>query len=80
MASSLGENVPTTNEGEEEENEDDGDGSTFEDLDEPLPIPAKKAGIAKSSAKSVPTTDKWTADIDGACQNRYGLDRPEMVE
>ena len=55
----------------------DSDGSMFEDLDEPLPAPAKRSGKAKSPTKSGPVC--WpAAEIDGMHQNRYAMDRPEM--
>ena len=62
---------------DEDEEAEDGDGSMFEDLDEPLPAPAKRSGKAKSPAKSGPVS--WPpAEIDGMCQNRYAVDQPEM--
>ena len=62
---------------DEDEEAEDGDGSMFEDLDEPLPAPAKRPGKAKSPAKSGPVS--WpAAEIDGVRQNRYAVDRPEM--
>ena len=61
----------------EDEEAKDSDGSMFEDLDEPLPAPAKRSSKAKSRAKSGPVC--WpAAEIDGMCQNRYAVDRPEM--
>ena len=61
----------------EDEGAEDGDSSMFEDLDEPLPAPAKRSGKAKSPAKSGPVS--WPpAEIDGMHQNRYAVDRPEM--
>ena len=39
---------------DEDEEGDDGDSSMFEDLDKPLPAPAKRSGKAKSPAKSGP--------------------------
>ena len=62
---------------DEDEEAEDGDGSMFEDLDEPLPAPAKRSGKAKSPAKSGPVN--WpAAEVDGVHQNRYAMDRPEM--
>ena len=56
---------------------DDGDGSMFEDLDEPLPAPAKRFGKAKSPAKSGPVN--WLpAEVDIVCQNRYAMDQSKM--
>ena len=60
---------------DKEDEGDDGDGSTFEDLDKAVSAPVKKAGKAKSPVKLASTDDKWmAADLDSACQNRYGLD------
>ena len=68
------------NDSDEEDEGDDADGSTFEDLEEAVTAPVKKAGKAKSPAKSAPTTDKWTmADLDRMRQNRYGLDRADKI-
>ena len=65
--------------GNDDEEGEDSDDSTFENLDEPA-APVKKARKAKSPAKSAPTTDRWTAlDLDSALQNRYGLDRADMI-
>ena len=51
------------------------------DVDEVVPVHAKKGGKSKSPAKSAPTTNKWTAaDLDAACQNRYTLDLSEMIK
>ena len=62
---------------DEDEEAEDGDGSMFEDLDEPLPAPAKRSDKAKSPAKSGPVN--WlAAEVDGIRQNRYAIDRPEM--
>ena len=62
---------------DEEEEAEDSDGSMFEDLDEPLPVPTKRSGKAKSPTKSGPVN--WPpAEIDGVCQNRYAIDQPEM--
>ena len=62
---------------DEDEEAKDGDGSMFEDLDEPLPAPAKRSSKAKSPAKSGPIS--WpAAEIDAVCQNRYAVDHPEM--
>ena len=61
----------------EDEEAEDGDGSMFKDLDEPLPAPMKRSGKAKSPAKSGPVN--WLpAEVDGVCQTRYAIDRPEM--
>ena len=58
---------------DEDEEAKDGDSSMFEDLDKPLPAPAKRSGKAKSLAKSGPVS--WPpAEIDGMRQNRYALD------
>ena len=55
---------------------EDGDGSMFEDLDEPVPVPAKKGGKAKSPAKSGPAL--WPPEeVDVVGQNRYRMDQPE---
>ena len=62
---------------DEDEEAKDGDSSMFEDLDKPLPAPTKRSGKAKSPTKSGPIS--WPpAEIDGMCQNRYAVDRPEM--
>ena len=62
-----------------DEEAEDGDSSMFEDLDEPLPVPVKRSGKAKSPAKSGPIS--WPpAEIDGVRQNRYAMDRPEMKD
>ena len=62
---------------DEDEEAKDSDGSMFEDLDKPLPAPAKRSSKAKSPAKSGPIC--WPAtEIDGVRQNRYAVDRPEM--
>ena len=51
----------------------------FEDLDEPAPVPAKKAGKTKSPAKS--GLALWPPEeVDVVRQNRYKMDRPEMIE
>ena len=76
----LGSKCAHNDEGDEEDDGDNGDGSTFEDLDEVVPTPVKKARKAKNLAKLAPTSDKWTAaDFDGMCQNRYGLDQADMI-
>ena len=62
---------------DEDKEAEDGDGSMFEDLDEPLPAPAKRSGKAKSPAKSGPVN--WpAAEVDGMRQNRYAVDWPKM--
>ena len=62
---------------DEDKEAEDGDGSMFEDLDKPLPAPAKRYGKAKSPAKSGPVN--WPpAEVDGMRQNRYAIDRPEI--
>ena len=62
---------------DKDEEAEDGHSSMFEDLDEPLPAPAKRSSKAKSPAKSGPIS--WPpAEIDGMCQNRYAVDQPEM--
>ena len=62
---------------DKDEEAEDGNGSMFEDLDKPLPAPMKRSGKAKSPAKSGPVN--WPpAEVDGLCQNRYAVDRPEM--
>ena len=49
----------------------------FEDLDKPLPAPAKRSGKAKSPAKSGPVN--WPlAEVDIVRQNRYAMDRSKM--
>ena len=58
---------------DEDKEGDDSDGSMFEDLDEPLPAPAKRSGKAKSPAKSGPVN--WPpAEVDIVRQNRYAMD------
>ena len=62
---------------DEDEEAEDGNGSMFEDLDEPLPAPAKRSGKAKSPAKSGPVN--WLpAEVNGMRQNRYAIDQPKM--
>ena len=63
------------------EEEEDGDGSMFEDLDIVGDMATtKKTGKAKRPAKSVSTTDKWTAtDWDAMHKNRYSLDLPDLA-
>ena len=62
---------------DEDEEAEDSDGSMFEDLDEPLPAPAKRSGKAKSPTKSGPVN--WpAAEVDGMHQNRYAIDWPEI--
>ena len=57
---------------DEDEEGDNGDGSMFEDLDEPLPAPAKRSGKAKSPAKSGPVN--WPpAEVDIVRHNRYAV-------
>ena len=60
----------------EDEDAEDGDDSMFEDLDEPLPAPVKRASKARSPAKSGPVN--WPpAEVDIMRQNRYPVDWPE---
>ena len=67
------------NDGDNDKEGEDGNGSALKDLHEPVSIPIKKAGKAKSPTKSVPTTDRWTAaDLDSVRQNRYGLDQADV--
>ena len=55
----------------------DSNSSMFEDLDEVAPPAMRKTGKAKSPAKLGPM--RWpSAEVDGMCQNRYAMDRPEM--
>ena len=62
---------------DEDEEAEDGNGSMFEDLDKPLPAPMKRSSKTKSPAKSGPIN--WLpAEVDGMCQTRYAIDRPEM--
>ena len=62
---------------DEDEEGDDSIGSMFENLDKPLPAPAKRSGKAKSPAKS--GSMNWPpAEVDIMCQNRYAMDRSEM--
>ena len=49
----------------------------FEDLDKVAPPAARKTRKAKSPAKLGPV--HWpSTEVDGMCQNRYAVDKPEM--
>ena len=62
---------------DKDEEGDDDNGSMFEDLDKPLPAPAKRSSKAKSPTKSGPVN--WPpAEVDVVHQNRYAMDRSEM--
>ena len=51
----------------------------FEDLDEVVPTPTKRAGKGKSPTKLGPT--HWPpVEVDCVCQNRYALDWAEMKD